>query len=268
MTITTGNRFNLYYKILFVRIIENLIVCAILPQSLYVCKATGHCNIEPTIFEIGNPTVIQRDYYNVQGSRGMFDNLIQDRFAGYIIAFSVVITSAMMLLGQIVILDKSSLSLEAHSYIQGNKNNVIKSSDGHNNHRRSGGGRRATNNGNTSDNLHLWNDKGGNSGSGLSNDKKKHILSDMRDFIYEIFSKELGALSTSRILSFIFCVYSAHALLVVVLAVFYSSTGRDWYPLVLTLIAIFTAAGGSDVDTADFDELEGIAGEINAAHGK
>ena len=46
---------------------------------------------------------------------------------------------------------------------------------------------------------------------------------------------------------------------------FYSSTGRDLYPLVLTLIAIFTAAGGSDVDTADFEEPESIAIEINFA---
>jgi hypothetical protein len=262
MPITTGNKFNLYFKIIFVRIIENLIICAILPQSLYICKATGHCNVEPTIFEIGNPTAIQRGY-GLHGSRGMFDNLIQDRLAGFIIALSVIVTSTMMLLGQVVVLDKSALSFEAHNYIQGNGTNSMKSSDGHN-HKR-GGGRR-TNSGNGNDALHLWNDNGGSGGNTPNSDKKKSMLSSMREFVYKTFSLELGALSTSRILSFIFCVYAVQAILVVILAIVYSSTGKDWYPLVLTLIAVFTAAGGSDVDTADFDELEGIANEINAAY--
>lgn len=110
MPVTTDNKFNLYFKILLIRIVENLIVCAILPQSLYICKATGHCNVEPTIFEIGNPTVIQRSY-GLKGNRGMFDDLIQDRFAGHVIGISVVVVSTLMLLGQIIVLDKSSLSL-------------------------------------------------------------------------------------------------------------------------------------------------------------
>merc|ERR1712038_1170846 len=98
-----------------------------------------------------------------------------------------------------------------------------------------------------------------------NNEKEKSMLSHMKNFVYRSFSLELGALSTSRILSFVFTVYTIHSVLVVALTMFYSSTGRDWYPLVLTLIAIFAAAGGSDVDTADFEELESIAFEINSA---
>eukprot|EP00551_Chaetoceros_affinis_P010057 CAMPEP_0203671452 /NCGR_PEP_ID=MMETSP0090-20130426/7234_1 /ASSEMBLY_ACC=CAM_ASM_001088 /TAXON_ID=426623 /ORGANISM="Chaetoceros affinis, Strain CCMP159" /LENGTH=650 /DNA_ID=CAMNT_0050536529 /DNA_START=481 /DNA_END=2433 /DNA_ORIENTATION=+ len=264
MSITTSNKFSLYAKILLIRIVENLIVCAILPQSLYVCKATGHCNVEPTIFEIGNPTAIHRGY-NLKGNRSMFDNLIQDRFAGYVIGISVVMISALVLLGQIVVLDKSSLSLEAYNCIQGSKRNSHKLNDGHSG-RKGGGGKRSSS-ANSHDTNSFWNDNNGSGGNGQNNEKKRNVLSDVRNFVYRTFSLELGALSTSRILSFIFTVYTVHVILVVIFAMFYSLTGRDWYPLVLTLVAIFTAAGGSDVDTADFDELESIASEINAMHG-
>ena len=221
-----------------------------------MCKATGHCNIEPTIFETGDPTIIQQGHV-VQGYHGMFENLIQDRLVGNFIALSVIVTSMMMLLGQIVVLDRSSLSLEGYNYIQGYGN------DGHT-HKR--GGKRA-NNMSGSDTNHFWNDNGGNTMYAQNNEKKKSFVSDIRDYIYETFSLEMGALSTSRILSFIFGVYAVHAILVVILTLFYSIMGKDCYPLVLSLIAIFTAAGGSDVDTLDFDEIEDIANEINAAHG-
>ena len=260
MPITTGNSFNLYFKIILVQNIENLIVCAILPQSLYICKATGHCNIEPTIFEVGYPTIIQGGN-SAADKRDMFNNSIKDCLAGYVISLSVIATSAMMLLGQVVVLDKSSLSLEAYNYNQGNKrSNNNRSNDGH--HHRKGGGGKRTNSSNGNDANSFWNDGGDRS---RNNEKEKRMLSHMKNFVYRSFSLELGALSTSRILSFVFTVYTIHSVLVVALTMFYSSTGRDWYPLVLTLIAIFTAAGGSDVDTADFEELESIAFEINSA---
>ncbi len=215
-------------------------VCAIIPQSSYMCKATGHCNIEPTVFEMGSPTSIEGGYVK-QSSHDMYDNLIQDHFVGNVITLSVVITSIMMLLGQIIVLDRNTLALEANNYIQsyGNESSFLRK-----------GGRNI-----------VWSDD-----VGYTNTQKKNIFSKLRNSVYQAFSMEKGALSTSGILSIIFSVCAIYATIIVILILLYGSMGRDCYPFVLTLIAIFTAAGGSDVDTLDFDEIDEIAEEINAAH--
>ena len=260
MPITTGNRFQLYLKVMIVRIIESVIVCAIIPQSSFMCKATGHCNIEPTIFETGDPAVIQS---RLRGeSISMFENLIYDHLEANLITFSIVITSSLMLLCQLLVLDRSSLSLEAHNYVQGISNNVMRTSDSV--HRR--GGKKHGSIGNESHKF--WKENVSNGANATLGDTKRNLSTDIKDAVYEYFSLEIGALSTSHILSYIFYAYATHALIVVMLAIFYFVTGRDWYPLVLALIAICTAAGGSDVETADFDELDSIARNINAMHRK
>lgn len=260
MPITTGNRFQLYLKVIIVRIIESVIVCAIIPQSSFMCKATGHCNIEPTIFETGDPAVIQS---RLRGeSNSMFDNLIYDHLAANLITISIIVTSSSMLLCQLLVLDRSSLSLEAHNCVQGVSNNAMRTSDSI--HRR--GGKKHTSSGHE---FHkFWNENTSSGANATLGDMKRNLLTDIKDAVYGYFSLEIGALSTSHILSYIFYAYTTHALIVVMLAMFYFATGRDWYPLVLTLIAIFTAAGGSDVETADFDELDLIARDINTMHRK
>ncbi len=231
---------------MLVRIIENVIVCAIIPQSSFMCKAIGHCSIEPTIAEIGDSTLI----HNISRGQGhsTFENLIYDRLAANMILLSIVITSALNLLGQLLVVDRCSLSLEAYNFIQQAQasDSLLKR-----------GGKKFNSNNNES--YKFLNES-------PSIDSNKNLLRRIRLVVYKCFSLEFGALSTSNMLSYIFYAYTVHALIIVLLAILYSSTGRDWYPLVLTLIAIFTAAGGSDVDTADFDEVDEIAREINSIH--
>jgi hypothetical protein len=227
-------------------------ICAIIPQSSYMCKATGYCNIEPTLFEMGSPTSIEGGYVK-QRSHDMYDNLIIDHFVGNVITFSVFIASIMMLLGQIIVLDRSALALEATNYIQidGNESSCLRK-----------GGRRVNNS--TNDSHFVWNDNVGNTFDKCSS--KKSFFSKLRNSIYQSFSMELGALSTSGILSIIFNVCAIYSTIIVMLILWYGVMGRDNYPFIVTLIAIFTAAGGSDVDALDFDEIDDIAEEINAAH--
>ncbi len=261
MSITTGNRLNLHFKVMIVRICEYVIVCAIIPQSLFMCKATGHCNIEPTVFEVGDPTLIQ----SRSGGQvlSMFDNLIYDHLVANFITFSVMVTSLLMLLGQVVVLDRSSLSLEAHNYVQGISTGTGKVFDS--SHKR---GWKKFNSSFGNESHKFRNDNLKTSGNTHSSIKKWMLFANIKNAVYECFSLEIGALSTSQTLCYIFYAYTVHALIIVLLAIFYCSTGRDWYPLILVLFAVFTAAGGSDVDTADFDELHEIAREINVFHGQ
>ncbi|KAL3925104.1 MAG: hypothetical protein SGILL_000630 [Bacillariaceae sp.] len=42
-SIVGENRFRLFCRVTFVRVLENILVCHILPQTSFVCRATGHC---------------------------------------------------------------------------------------------------------------------------------------------------------------------------------------------------------------------------------
>lgn len=238
--VSNGNKFILYSKILILRMIENVIVCAILPQSSYICKATGYCTVEPTIFEIGDPAAILSS-----SSRGLFDSLIRDRLVGNIIILSVLVSTMMILLAHIVVVDRTSLSFEAINYIQGYSTNGVRV------------GRRASNNSGSDS----WNENNGN-------EKKRNVFYTIRDWVYEVFSKEMGALSTSQIMSFIFNVFAIHSMTIMVLTCFYFVSERDCYALILTLLATFTASEGSHVDAFNYGEIEEIAQEINALHAK
>mmetsp|Transcript_22628 Transcript_22628/g.27744 ORF Transcript_22628/g.27744 Transcript_22628/m.27744 type:complete len:800 (-) Transcript_22628:122-2521(-) len=271
MTITTG-KFFLYSRSIFIRIIENLIVCAILPQSSYICKATGHCTLDQMIFEMNAPPTVVLTSNSVHGrGRDMFDNLIQDRFVGFIIAISVLVLSAAVLICQIVSLDKGSVSFEAYNFIHAKNasNNTGRSiSDGHN-HKKGRRTSASNSSGNGSDGLYNFGDNNGTSGSGNfdSSNKKEKIFHEIKIYVYKIFASELGASSSSPIIAFMFLVFVIHSMIIIMFATYYFMVGMDWFPLVLLLIAVFTAAVGTDIDSADFDELESIAKEINAAHG-
>jgi hypothetical protein len=101
-SIITENRFTLYFKVGILRILENLFVCAILPQSAYVCKATGHCDAD----------TIMTGYHVGSDENSMFDYLIRDRATSFIIAMSVVVVTILMLVAQAVTLDKTILALK------------------------------------------------------------------------------------------------------------------------------------------------------------
>ena len=86
------DRFLLYSKVTLLRIFENVILCAILPQSEYVCKSTGHCESDTMIFELnGIPSVT-----GTKGQR-MFNHIIQDRLSAIIITVTVALLTTLIL---------------------------------------------------------------------------------------------------------------------------------------------------------------------------
>ncbi|KAL7475063.1 hypothetical protein ACHAW6_000996, partial [Cyclotella cf. meneghiniana] len=75
-SITTENRLRLYYKVGMIRIIENVLLCAILPQTEVVCRITEHCEPGPLLWGASGVTGISGSRY----TRDSFDALMKDPF--------------------------------------------------------------------------------------------------------------------------------------------------------------------------------------------
>jgi len=259
-SIESEDRFHLYAKVTFLRILENLILCAILPQTEFVCKATGHCETDIMIFELnGIPSVT-----GVKG-RSMFDNVIQDKVSAFIIAISVILVTTLILLSQAATLDRSFLARKG--YIDGGLNsNDVGHSDGGTNGsftKRSSG----------------YDGMGGSGSSRRSN--KKHegtfigstwilgrfnfssSLDNLRRFVNRLFANEVGALSTSRILALSSHMHLLHSMFIIFLLSIYALLGRNFYALALTFVAVVNSSGAMDIGVLEFDELQKIADEIS-----
>jgi len=242
--------FHLHFKVVLLRVFEYFVLCAILPRSEYICKATGHCDIEPMTFESGSLTLA-----GVKG-RGMYNNLIYDRFQGGLIIFSLVLSTTLILIAQIITLNKSHLALKSYS---NQDSSTSKKSGG------GGGGRRSI----TADASAF--DFAGEYGNNQSqrggvSAKFTQSLSDLKKFGYNMFSNELGALSTSRILSIGASIHVCTTMFVIIVWVYYAMTGRDWYTFFLIYIALFASA--VEIGFLEHAALNDIAKEISAAHVK
>eukprot|EP00957_Ditylum_brightwellii_P049514 3755674-Ditylum_brightwellii.AAC.1 len=112
------NRFRLHCKVIFLRIIENIILCAILPQTEFACRATNHCNIAgPVSWGAASYMVGNSGSGGGGGGRTMFDFVIHDRSTSIIVSLTVVFVSALLLIGQVTTLDRTYLAIMG--YISG-----------------------------------------------------------------------------------------------------------------------------------------------------
>ena len=234
-SISSENRFYLHLKVGLLRLLENLIVCAILPQSEFVCKATGHCDTD----------TIMTGYFTWSDGKSMFDFMLRDRTTSFIIAFSVLVVTVLMLVAQAVALDKTFLALKGGVGLEaaGNNNqrNFMSSATGN---RRSG-----KKPGSISDI--------GRIGQSRWNTTQACKI---QQYGQLIFANELGPLSTSSILAICSYVHTLYFLFLVFVCAIYAAIGKDWYSLVLTFIAIFIST--SDIAVTEHDDFEAIAKEL------
>ena len=240
-SIVTENRFHLYFKVGILRILENVFVCAILPQSAYVCKATGHCDAD---------TIVTRISFG-SDENSMFDYLIRDRVTSIIIAISVVVVTILMLVAQAVTLDKTFLSLRGSVSSEAgynySRNHLVTATNSHGNNRRSG-------------KRNLSDAGRSTSGGGRYSMNDATQGSRIQKFGQWMFANELGPLSTSSILAVCSHVHTLLSLFLVLACAIYAAMGKDWYSLVLTFIAIFIST--TDIAMTDHDGLEAIAKEL------
>jgi hypothetical protein len=178
--------------------------------------------------ESGNPTL--------PGATGtsIYENLIYDRFQCGLITMTVILSTMLLLISQIIVLDKSHLALK--SFSQQLPPISKKAST-----RKIGK--------NDTTNLFDFPVKYDNS-QGIQIQQRNGIfakLSSCIDWIkrgvYELLANELGALSTSRILSICANIHVVYTMFVIVVWIYYAFTsGGQWLSFVLIYTALFASA--------------------------
>ncbi len=252
-SIANENRLHLHLKVLFLRVLECLLLCAILPRSEFICKASGHCDVQPMVSEIGNPTLA-----GVTGNR-MYDNLIRDRLQDGLITATVLLTTTLLLVSQILVLDKSYLALRSFSESQDAAASLKRSSG-------SGGGSRRKPKTLGASDFDFSRDYNNTSQQRRGVMGKIYGMGEkVKKYCVELLSNELGALSTSRILSIGANIHVAYTLLVVVIWMHYAITGGNWYMFFLIYLALFSSA--VEVGYLDSATVYDIADTINYYHG-
>ncbi len=129
-SITTENRLRLYYKIGIVRILENVLLCTILPQTEIVCRITEHCEPGPLLWGASGVTGIAGRRFGKGASflTSSFDALMGDDIATRLIATSLVLVSAILLVAQMVLMNRTYLAIMG--YISGEWELVTETSEG------------------------------------------------------------------------------------------------------------------------------------------
>lgn len=243
-SIVTENRYILHFKVIFIRMVEYMILCVVLPRSEYICKVTGHCEVETMIFESGNPTLV--------GAKGksMYSNLVHDTFQGGLIYITAFVTTFIILISQMIVLNRSHLALQSYSHTTGmpsKKLNVKKF-------------------GTNKNESHAF-DFSGENGSDPSQqsygqrEKIFMFVEQIKKRVQNVLENELGALSTSRVLAVCACVQVTWTIIVIIVWGYYACMGKEWHSFVLLYLALF----GSSVEIGYPDKrvLSKISDEIH-----
>lgn len=129
-SITTENRLRLYYKVAIVRILENIFLCAILPQTEIICRYTEHCEAGPVIWGPSGVTGISGRRFGNRYSllTSSFDALVGDDFATRLIITSTVLVTAICLVAQMTLMNRTYLAIMG--FISGEWELVTDTGDG------------------------------------------------------------------------------------------------------------------------------------------
>jgi hypothetical protein len=106
-SINTENRFRLHFQVIFLRMIENVFVCVYLPQTSFACRVTGHCTPGAGVWD---RRWVLNGGERFGSSSVVYDSLPLDKVSSVVIGLSVAMITALILLAQVVILDKSNLA--------------------------------------------------------------------------------------------------------------------------------------------------------------
>ena len=118
-SIMAENRLRLYYKVAMMRIIENIWVCVLLPQSEFICRFTEHCEPGPLLWGPSGITGIAGRRFGKGGSMltSSYDALLKDDTASAIIWIATVVISILLLTAQMTITNRTYLAIMG--YISG-----------------------------------------------------------------------------------------------------------------------------------------------------
>jgi len=89
--------------------IENVFVCVYLPQTSFACRVTQHCAAGNVVWD--RRWALNNGGDRVGASSVMYDSLPLDQTSSLIIGVSVAMVTAMILLSQMIVLNKSHLAV-------------------------------------------------------------------------------------------------------------------------------------------------------------
>lgn len=129
-SITTENRLRLYYKVALVRLVENIFLCAVLPQTEIVCRYTGHCEPGPVLWgPTGVSGMFGRRFGKGHNSllTSSYDALVGDDFATRLIITTTVVLTGLLLIAQMGLMNRTYFAIMG--YISGEWELVTETGD-------------------------------------------------------------------------------------------------------------------------------------------
>lgn len=111
-SIASENRFRLVCKIMFVRLLEGIFICAILPRMGLTCRYLGHCHeglsleeLAKILYPVGVTTPLRTDSAGKSSSTSGFSDLKMDIFT----ICSIITITTSILMAQAATLNRSYL---------------------------------------------------------------------------------------------------------------------------------------------------------------
>eukprot|EP00592_Proboscia_alata_P000440 CAMPEP_0194369980 /NCGR_PEP_ID=MMETSP0174-20130528/18355_1 /TAXON_ID=216777 /ORGANISM="Proboscia alata, Strain PI-D3" /LENGTH=801 /DNA_ID=CAMNT_0039147253 /DNA_START=141 /DNA_END=2546 /DNA_ORIENTATION=- len=278
-SVTNEHRFLFHSKFILIRILENIFVTAICPQTAFACQVSGHCEREPVIWDRWGSGLENNDKLH-----SMFDSIAIDTCARMGLVFSVSIVTLVLCLGQIVVLDRSKLSALSYSEGVGGGGYYLTLAD-HTNHGVTNGESANPTSGRVANHPSL----GGNRryGRGVGNNpaaapptKSTHssfppnggnsVFADVFHLLdvaiksgIGTFQFELGHPSTSSVMSFASKLHVWHVLVSSVGTGLYYHLGYDYTGMGLALLGNLVAAYAvTHIGLLDYEELHTLGMEV------
>lgn len=111
VSIITSRRLVLLVNVLAARVLENVFLVAILPRTHYVCRATGHCQEGPAVWDLAR-LIFPAGYKNGARTDGYswFHFMERDLVSLLLVVLGAAVVSTVLLLVQMLVLNRAYLN--------------------------------------------------------------------------------------------------------------------------------------------------------------
>jgi hypothetical protein len=252
-SISTENRFRLATKVAIMRILDAVVACVLLARTELTCHATGHCPQSPTWWELA------QILYRPKEEATVFSTLRSDMVATLVTLSSVVLITVLLLLAQLVTLEKSYLAIMG--YISGEWKLVPDSACG-TTAPAQWDPRRRYKRGDLI--VHSYPGFHPSIYMATSNSPEGRPFDLSLRATHDLFRQDLGHVSTSMVISRCSSIHRVYMMGIGILGLYYAVRGGHISSLATAVVANLIASFGLvHVGLMDHDELQTIASEIN-----
>ena len=280
------NKLVMIFNIMLLRIIENIVVCAILPHTFMVCQITNHCDQYPLLWERAGSFAI--DSWRVAGKHGIgkdatimtsFESIEVDSLLKFLIVVSAVFITVSLLLAQSVTLDRAHLSTLGllsreftttdPNHLDSNDKDVPGSNTNTEKKLNNNSSRRQKKSGNGN---HIGQNNGNFYNRNAEKDliRTRHInegkqMNYLLKSAHFLFQHELGNPSTSTIISWASIIHFLFVVCLINILMYYRAMGFDYLVLTMLLFANMTAIYGMcTIGIMDYREMKMLSEEISS----